>query len=222
MRDIDSRPWEKNTVSHSGVLTSRPGDAGVRADFEFETERVVVTCDTDIFEWTWEEMRIAPWDAITVRLNLPDGELFYRADDPLRFADAVEEASDPTVGKTNRRWLDSLFSSAPRREPTDDQRDCPAISPRKEPQSGSAAEPTLTERAAAIDLADPFSVPASIEPEERTDKRPAKRLGSFRRPKDHTHRWAADTVNGGLVRRVCEECHHVSIDLRMPNQKSAR
>lgn len=209
-------------MSYSGVLTSRPGDAGVRADFEFGTERVVVTCETDTFEWSWEEMRIAPWDTTTVRLNLPDGELFYRADDPLRFADAVEEASDPSAGST-RRWWDSVFSSPPTQDQIVVQPTHPARSrrPATETTDGSAAEPTLTQRAAAIDLADPFEIQAPAEPEKRSDRRPPRRRISFRRQKDHTHRWAAATVNGGLVRRVCEECHHVSIDLRGSKRHAA-
>jgi hypothetical protein len=36
-------------------------------------------------------------------------------------------------------------------------------------------------------------------------------MDRFRLRKRHEHTYAEDTVSGGIVRRVCSECHHVSI-----------
>jgi len=207
-------------MTYPGILTSRPGEAGVRVDFDVDEGRVVVTCDSDTFEWQQGEVRIAPWDTTTVRLDLPDGELFYRADDPLRFTEAVEQATAPASSRRSTRWWDSVFSSptvaTPPPDAASDQVPEADTSDAEETSSPNitTAEPTLTERAAAIDLADPWADRAAGPQVSQ----PSKWRRRFRRSREHTHRWTATTVSGGIVRRVCQDCHYVSIDLRRPDQ----
>jgi hypothetical protein len=213
-------------LAYSGILTTRPGDRGIRAAFALDDQTVTVTHGQEHYSWGWDEVRIAPWDTTTVRLQLPDGELFYRADDPLRFAEALERAISPAQQQKPTRWWDSVFGA---RRATAPARASSVPSPRPAPSRPTTPLPanppgqgrSFTERAAAIDLSDPWAAPPAPE---RPDSSPAPRTRPRRRRRrrgDHVHRWAESTVSGGIVRRICEECRHVSIDLRSTDPATA-
>jgi len=212
-------------LTHRGILAARPNDTGVRAGFELRPDGLVVTSDLDSYTWGWEHVRIAPWDTTTVRLEVPDGEFFYRADDPLRFADAIEAATTAADQAPGGHWWDAVFSSPRANHDTATAQPAPSAPPPVEepaPIPTPAPTPSLTERAASIDLSDPWEHPAPATPASEDGSRSARRRRRFGRPKEHAHRWTENSVNGGIVRRVCQECRHVSIDVRGSDPIPAR
>lgn len=207
-------------MTYSGILSTRPGDRGVRAGFALDHQTVTVTHGEERYSWGREQVRIAPWDTTTVRLQLPEGQLYYRADDPLRFAEALEQALSPTKEPKPARWWESVFGAGRATAPAatssvPSARPAPSR-PTTSPPAVEAVAPSvsLTERAAAIDLSDPWATPPPAEEPEAAAAAEPRTRRRRRRRGAHVHRWAESTVSGGIVRRICEECRHVSIDLR--------
>lgn len=195
-------------MTHRGLLMDRPNGRGVAAHLELSADHLAVRAETHTWRWGWDDVRIAPWDTTTVRLELPDGRFYYRADDPLRFTDALEQAMDDRTAPGH--WWDVVFGSqATRPGPTGRRTPAPDEARPTTPKSAPRG-PTLTERAAAIDLTD------MAEPEPAPTPVRRRRLFGFGRPSHHTHRYSETGLSGGILRRVCDDCRHVSIDLRAP------
>lgn len=188
------------SLAYPGALHAEPSDAGLLAEFVIHDDVVTIeTVDGEAFTFGHSDLRAEFYDTRTVRLQLIAGELYFRADDPLRFdaeampvlrGDEMPPAADPEVVPAPEA-ADLAAVTAP------------PLSARPRRRGGMRWTPEEREMRRAMLAA----VPSDPSPEPPQERRPRKR----RRRGEHEHSWNDLQLAGGLTRRVCSTCHQVSL-----------
>ncbi len=172
----------------TGSVGSEPNDLRLRVWAACDEGRLEVgTEDGETFSWPFADVGVRAYDTCTVELHVDGTELYFAADDPLRFADALG---------------DLLGASAP--------------SEMTERPGRSVRISDPLDRRTTIPVVRPEAAPPSRRSVDRDRLAPLGPKGKLRRPKSHVHDWREAGTSYGFRRSVCEICRQVTIDLTGP------
>jgi hypothetical protein len=215
---------------HSGTLFVTPDGAGLRADIQINDDFVLVMIDGgESFRYGRDQVRAQVFDSRTVLLDITDDEdLYFSADNPFRFTElAMPELqdgatarrshvpADPDAGGDERAQHAETASVAPtrsRRTRSSERgrRDPAAASTTDSPRDGAPSDGSDKHWKLPVIGT---TLPARAEPSRvaSSTKKKQRRRGGDRTTCQHE--WRSLNLSAGLVRKVCEDCGYVSIDI---------
>lgn len=177
-------------ASHRGTLQTIDGTR-VPVSLAVDETTLTLTSGTEpLGSWEFDAVEIHRTGGARFALDLAGEHLMFIADKPVDFAYTVPawvEAHKPKRrrdAKVRRDTKGSLDTKA-----------------RRETNGGRVGRGRFEKRKAAL-----------VERIEKSGGRRHNR--KIARSTEHEHVWSEQSLPGGLIRRLCVECDHVSIDLR--------
>ena len=177
-------------ASHRGTLQTIDGTL-VPVSLAVDETTLTLTSGTEpLGSWEFDAVEIHRTGGARFALDLAGEHLMFIADKPVDFAYTVPawvEAHKPKRrrdAKVRRDTKGSLDTKA-----------------RRETNGGRVGRGRFEKRKAAL-----------VERIEKSGGRRHNR--KIARSTEHEHVWSEQSLPGGLIRRLCVECDHVSIDLR--------
>ena len=174
------------------------------------------------------------FDAVEVRrsagnrfiVDVADERLIFIADSPVDFAYTVPGWVE--AHKPKRRWGTRRRLEARKANPVDRTKkpstrrhlEQPKAQPVNRMKKSGTRQRLEQPKAQSVDRIKKSGTRQRLEQRKAQLVDRIEKSGGRRRAKvtarkaEHVHTWSEQSLPGGLIRRVCQECDHVSIDLR--------